>query len=352
MRSCVLALVAVCLCGTALLAQQSQVKPAAFDAGSPDESAGPTDVSLEQLGTKVRLLGKLKQPLGDVVKVQGIVVSGPGKGYEDGPHLRVFRIAGQAIQEFIQIKLADYYGRDEIPNLEAGRAFEMEGFETGGFVGVPAAAVKRAGAVAQTTEHRFRHEFVVFESAEIKLQPFSPADFLGREALIQGRAVNEGGSSYIAAANWKLLVDNGVPWSRTIEGNIVEARGVIRTIGKTSTYRLENGGKKNNARLVDLKDQLGRQVLLRGSLVERNGQQHFRYRGTLVQVEGMKDIGASVDTTGALQLTGILDQVTAMVENSSSPTGETETRTYYIVRKAALKATDSLLAIERAEPVE
>ena len=93
-------------------------------------------------------------------------------------------------------------------------------------------------------------------------------------------------------------------------------------------------------------------MLLRGSLVERNGQQIFRYRGTLVQVEGMKDVSAAVDNTASLQLTGLLDQITTTVENAGSPTGETETRTYYIVRKAALKPTDPLLAIERAEPVE
>jgi len=337
--------------GSIALAQEAPVKRAAYDAGSPDKESETTDVPIDQLGGKFRLLGKLKQPFGEVIKLQGLIVDGPGKGYDDGLHVRVFRIGTQATQEFIQLKLRDYYGRDEIPNLTPGHACELEGYETGGYVGTPAAALKRAGEVAQTAEHRFRHEFVVFESAEARLQPFTPADFLGREALLQGRASSEGGSAYIAGATWKLLVDNGTPWSKNIEGKTVEARGVVRTIGKTTTYRMENSGKANTARLVSLADQVGRQVNLRGTLVEKNGQFAFRYRGMAVAIENAKELAASVDSTSALQLSGVLDQVTT-VQNTNSPTGETVTHTMYVVRRAALKPCDPLLAIERAEPIE
>jgi hypothetical protein len=264
--------------------------------------------------------------------------------------VRVYRVGGVATQEFVQLRLTDYYGREEIPNLEAGRAFEMEGYETGGFVGVPAAARERAGEVQQGAGHRFVQEFVVFESAEINLQPFTPADFLGRDALLQGRAASDGGSAYIVGANWKLLVDNGTPWPKQIEGKTVEARGVVRTIGKTSTYRLEHGVKGNPGRLVMLADQLGRQVSLRGGLAELNGQRGFRYRGTVVLVENIQELAAKVDADGPLQLTGVLDQTTT---TTSDPlTGLTETRRYFVVRKASLKPCDELLAIERAEPLE
>jgi hypothetical protein len=331
------------------IAQEAPVKRAAFDAGSPDQLPA-TDVPADQLGKSFRLLGKLKQPLGEVVKVQGLVVKGSGNRHDDGLDVRVFRIGNLATQEFIQLKLKDYYGRDEIPNLAPGRTCELEGYETGGYVGIPAAARKRAGEAAQTAEHRFVHEFVVFESAEIKVQPFTPADFLGRDALLQGRAQSEGGSAYIAGATWKMLVDNGTPWSKNVEGKTVEARGVIRTIGKTTTYRMENSGKANTARLVNLNDQIGRQVVLRGTLLENHGQFAFRYRGAFVQVENVKELAAQLETTGALQLTGVLDQVT--VQNGRSLIGETETSTQFIVRRAVLKPCDALLAIERAEPIE
>lgn len=328
------------------------VNPATFHAASPAE---PTvDVPIHQVGKQFRLLGKLGLPLGEVTRVQGIVINDLAKSYEAGLNVRVFRINGVATQAFVQIKLSDYYGRDEVP-VQPGAAFELEGFETGGFVGLPAEAVKRGGAVAQgagpqTAAHHFVHEFVVIQASEIKLQPFTPADFLGRDMLIQGQAVSEGGSAYIAGngsapgntgysrqnTGWKLLVDNGTPWPRTTEGRTVEARGVIRTLGKSTTYRLENGGKANNARLVNLADQIGKQVSLRGTLSVKNEEYAFRYRGQLVQVEGLKNLVAQAGPLQEAQVTGTLEVLGGQ----------------YVVRKASLKPTDTLLAIERAEAVE
>ncbi len=337
-------------------AEPARIQRAVFDARpldkKPEVPATPAvDVPIQQLGKQFRLLGKLKAPLGEVVKVQGLVVEGPGKGYEDGLNARVFRINGVATQEFIQIKLRDYYSREEIPNLEPGKTFELEGFETGGFVGVPAEALKRGGEVAQTSGHQFLHEFKVIEATEIKLQPFTPADFLGREMLVQGEAVSAEGSAYIMAGKWKLLVDNGTPWSRSTEGKIVEARGVIRTIGKTTTYRLENSGKANNARLVKLADQVGKAVTLRGTIIEKNGEWSFKYRGQVLRVEGLKALAAAAGPQAEAQVSGVLE----VVRSTTTPdalTGEQETQAQYLVRKATLKPTDALLAIERAEPVE
>lgn len=333
--------------------EPQRIQRAAFDAKPIDkqpEDAGPpvTDVPTQQLGKQFRLLGRLNLPLGEVVRVQGIIVRGPEKAFEDGLNVRAYRINGQATQQFVQIKLVDYYGRDELP-LQPGVACELEGFETGGFVGVPAEALRRGGEVTQTTGHHFVHEFKVIHATEIKLQPFTPADFLGREMLVQGQAVSENGSAYIAGNKWKLLVDNGTPWPKNSEGKTAEARGVIRTIGKTTTYRLENGGKNSNARLVNLADQVGKAVTLRGTVVEKNGQAAFRYRGQVVNVDGLKNLIAQTGLRDEVQLNGTLEVVRTTTQGFN---GETETRTEFIVRKATLKPTDPLLAIERAESVE
>lgn len=337
-------------------AEPQRIQRAAYDAKpidkKPVEAPPPAvDVPVQQLGKQFRLLGKLNLPLGEVARVQGLIVRGPGKGHDDGLNVRVFRIDGQATQEFIQIKLIDYYGRDDLP-LQPGVACDLEGFETGGFVGVPAEALKRGGAVAQTTAHQFVHEFKVIQATEIKLQPFTPADFLGREMLVQGQAVSESGSAYIVGNKWKLLVDNGTPWPKNSEGKTIEARGVMRTIGKTPTYRLENGGKTNNARLVNLADQVGKAVMLRGVVVEKNGQAAFRYRGQNLHVDGLPAMIAQTGLRNEAQLSGTLDMIRTTVQSPESFNGPAETRTEFIVRKAALKATDPLLAIERAEAVE
>ena len=333
-------------------AAPKRIQSAAFNARAidkkPEANSQPAvDVPIQQLGKQFRLLGKLHLPLGEVAKVQGLIVQNPAKD-EDGLNVRVFRINGVATQEFIQIKLGDYYGRDEVP-VQPGTACELEGFETGGFVGVPAEARERGGAVAQTDSHQFVHEFIVIQASEMKLQPYTPVDFLGREMLVQGQAVSDGGSTYIAGNKWKLLVDNGTPWPKNTEGKTVEARGVIRTIGKTTTYRLENGGKSNNARLVQLADQVGKAVTLRGTIVEFKGEPYFRYRGQVLQVDGLKNLVAETGLNQEVQLSGTLE---ARRITSHLPTGEAETRTAYILRKANLKPTEPLLGIERAEPAE
>lgn len=339
------------------------VRPAVFDSRPGAKTASPAatavDVPVEQLGKGFRLLGKLKQPLGDLVRVQGVIVNNPAKGYEDGLNIRVFRVNGQATQAFVQVKIRDYYGRAEIPNLTPGYTCELEGFETGGFVGIPAEALQRGGAIVAAAGFHFLHEFRVIDSTEIKLQPFSPADFLGRDMLVQGQAMTENGSAYIVgnglsagSTQWKLLVDNGTPWPRGTEGKTVEARGVVRTIGKSTTYRLENSGKANNARLVNLQDQIGKQVLLRGTVVGKNDEYSFRYRGQSLQVDGLKHLVANTGLRGEAQLSGILDLVRVTVDSTDIAGGQRITRTEYIIRKPTLKATEPLLAIERAEPVE
>ena len=338
--------------GTQQPAEPNRIQKTAF-AKPIDKSAAPetptVDVPVQQLGKQYRLLGKLNLPLGEVARVQGLIVPpGPAKTYDNGLSVRVFRINGVATQEFIQIKLVDYYGRDEVP-VKPGTTCDLEGFETGGFVGVPVEAVQRGGAVAATASHHFAHEFKVIQASETKLQPFTPADFLGREMLVQGQAVSEGGSAYIFGNKWKLLVDNGTPWPKSTESKTVEARGVIRTIGKTATYRLENGGKTNNAHLINLADQVGKVVTLRGYVVNKNDDFWFRYRGQSLAVEGLQNLFAQAGLPQDVQLTGTLlaEQVTSQLAD-----GGTETRTAYVVRKASLKATDPLLAIERAEPAE
>lgn len=360
---CLLLGICLVLGSSAAVSHAQEVKPAAYNS-RPEAPATeqPTDVPLDQLGKQFRLVGKLGVPLGEVVKLQGIVVHSRVKGY-GGVSVRVYRVNDKATQEFIQVKLNDYYGRDEIPNLETGKSYEFEGFESGGFVGVPAAVHKRAGAATQAAEFSFLHEFTTFEQREILLQPFSPADFVDRDALIQGQAVSDGGSAYVAAGNWRLLVDNGTPWPRASEGRVVEVRGTIRTLGgktgsnkpggKTNTYRLDKGGKAASARLVQLPDLVGKAVVLRGTLATKNGQPTFTYRGSQVHLEDAGQLVAKLEPgSTAVEATGRLEEGPIQTGTIDIQSGEKIVHRGYILRKAMLKPTEDLLAIERAEPVE
>ena len=71
----------------------------------------PQNVPVDQLGKAYQLVGKLHMPLGAVIRVEGVVVKGPFKGYEGGPNLRAQRIEGQATQEDIQIPIYPHFTR-------------------------------------------------------------------------------------------------------------------------------------------------------------------------------------------------------------------------------------------------
>ena len=171
----------------------------------------PIDVPIGS--DKYRLIGKLNEPLGTVLTLQGVVVDGPYKGYEGGPNLRVQRINGRATQEDIQIKLEPYFhefgektliGGKALPKLEFGQTYEFEGYETGHFVGVPKEAYKRAGLMLQVRVGLgFTHRFTVYDGKEVDGIRWSPADFVDREAMVEGRAVSRDRKAYIAGDGWR-----------------------------------------------------------------------------------------------------------------------------------------------------
>src|SRR5262245_60488391 len=78
-------------------------------AGSPMLRAEDKPVDVPLGSAKYRLIGKLHEPLGTVLTLQGVAVEGPFKGTEGGPTLRVQRINGRATQEDLRIKLEPYF---------------------------------------------------------------------------------------------------------------------------------------------------------------------------------------------------------------------------------------------------
>ncbi|HEV2948042.1 MAG TPA: hypothetical protein VGX70_11745, partial [Gemmataceae bacterium] len=197
-----------------------------------------------------RLTPKLREPLGSVVTVQGVVVEGPSKGFEDGPNVRVQRINGRARQDDIQIRITPYFadfgaqgtgGGHLLPRLASGKTFEFEGYETGGFVGVPPEAFKRAGVPLQTSGFHFSHVYKVYKAKKIEAIHWSPSDFIDREALIEGRAASQNKTAYIVADDWQLLVDPDSPWPKHADEKTVEGIGMIRKTDKPKIFRLEKG---------------------------------------------------------------------------------------------------------------
>jgi hypothetical protein len=143
-------------------------------------AAEPQGIPVDQLGKNYRLIGKLQVPLGEVVCIEGVVVEGDDKGFEDGPNLRVQRIDGKAVQGNIQIKLHPYFtdwgGKasgegHSLPKLESGKTYLMEGYETGRYVGIPTKAYKQAGVHRQASDHIFHTELVVYKAKAVESKP-------------------------------------------------------------------------------------------------------------------------------------------------------------------------------------
>lgn len=309
----------------------------------------PQDVSLLQLGTKFRLIGKLGQPLGEVVAVEGVVVEGPFKGYEGGPNLRVQRINSKATQEDVQIALSPYFldfGEGDLPKLENGKTYAFEGYESGKFVGIPAEAYRRADLVLQTTGFYFHHRYIVYKATPIKPVAWSPADFIDREALLEGTAVSRDNKAYIDGPSWQLLTSTKA-WPKPFEGKTVEALGMVKK-SDADGFQLASG----TTRLVKLADQLGRRVELRGRAWSVNDHWWYEYRGTKLYVEdlenlpGWKTAGARGDP---IVITGILDEAELPDLDQITLKQDRDLRKYFIVRKAAWKRVDALLSPERVD---
>jgi hypothetical protein len=335
----------------------------------------PQNVPVDRLGGEYRLVGKLHVPLGDVVKVEGIVVEGPSKGYEGGPNLRVQRIQGQATQEDIQIMLAPYlseWGEKAIsgislPELETGKTYRMEGYETGGYIGAPPKAYRNAGVEFQTAWHYFRSRLVVYKAEAIKPLRFTPADFESRRALMQGTARTENHQSVMEGDGWSVIVAAGSPWPKHVEGKLIETYGLYKPDAnlrnaevKCKQFVLIDG----TWRLVRLEDQLGQTVTLRsypssfGSPTSwGNIPSSFRYRGTPVFVENMPELlrWREVCESGRpVVVHGKLERAQLPQGYTPFPRPQPDLKEYYFLTKASWEPFpgSKLLAVERPKEEE
>jgi hypothetical protein len=319
---------------------------------------------VEQLGQGYRLVGKLHAPLGEVVQVEGVVVEGPFKGYEGGPNLRAQTIQGRVIQQDIQISIRPYFtewgkkgivGGQTLPKLEMGKTYEMEGYETGGYVGIPAEAYREAGMEIQTTRHYFQTQLVVYKAKLIEPLRFTPADFDGQHALLQGTARTRDHQSVMEGEGWRVLVAPKVAWPEPVEGKLIETYGLYNPDAdlynpdkKQKPFALVDG----TWRLVRLEDQLGQIVALRGCARSLNGVWWFHYRGTDLYVENMAELPGwtSENHWRPMVIRGTLDKAKLPRLDQVSLKADRDLKEYYIVRKASWEPLPELLGPER--PIE
>ena len=316
--------------------------------------AEPQNVPISQLGSGFRLVGKLHVPLGDVVTLQGVVVEGPFKGYEGGFNLRVQRIQGKATQEDIQIAISPFFykwgekaevGGNALPSLKAGTTYEMEGYETGGYVGIPAKAFERGAVVVQTSEHYFREEFVVIKAKAIQQIVFSPDMFAGERALLQGKAESRDGKSFMIGDGWRVVVFTNAPWPKEVEGKKIETWGIYNPEPGRTVFQLVDG----EWRLVTLEDQIGRQVKLRGRARSSNGVWWFHYRGVDLYIEDVANLPGWTDENHwrPMEIRGRLEKAMLPRLDQVSLKVNRDLKEYFIVKSAEWSPLPALLSPER-----
>jgi hypothetical protein len=291
--------------------------------------------------TKYSLSELLTEPFGTVVTVQGLVVDGRNRA-SSGPNVLIQRIDGRATQEEIQIPLNADFDDPGIAKLAYGSTYEFKGYETGRFVGLPKGVPPPENGGAYTGFH-FMHLFNIFAVKKIDRIHWSPADFVDREALIEGKAVSENKKACIAGKDWRLIVNDEAAWSKGYEGKTVEGLGLIRKSETAKTYLLEKG----SVRLVKLED--GMKVALRGTAYSMNGHWWFDYRGTDLYVENMKDLpNWDFNLHGkSMVIEGVLDEAILPDIGQITLKKDRDKKKYFIVRKPTWKPIDALLAPER-----
>ncbi len=308
-------------------------------------------VPINNPGNQFELVGQLGEKMGTTLTVRGIIVEGPFKGDEGGPNLVVQMINDSSIQELIQIPVSPYFsefgntgGIYTLPELKTGSTYRLRVYETGGFVGTPWEAYKEAGLILQTSGFHFRNNLVVISGEKIDSVEWSPVNFLGRNALLSGRAQNENEIAVIVTSKWKLRLVGSRKWTNSEIGKLAEVYGIIKQTETNGVYDVENG----KPRLVKLEDQLGRTVRLRGKAINFNQYWWFNYRGTDIYVENMMNLP---NWTGrnylrAMEISGILEQAELPDLNEIRMIENPPHKLHYIVRKASWTPITELLSPE------
>lgn len=252
-------------------------------------------IRVGDLGRRYQIVGTLGKPLGAVVKVEGLVVQAPSKGYgSGGPNLQVQRIDGRVTQEDIQIMLKPYFHDwgaqapegEALPQLAIGGTYALEGYENGGYAGIPAGAWREAGIVFGAFPHRFYVHLVTYRAAPIDPVRFHPRDFADQPGVFRGEAVSADSQPIIRGDGWSIVADASTHWPVGVQGKEVEVIGTFAPLAGDERFAMTSG----TWRLARLEDQVGRLVELRGEARSRNGHWWFRYRGTDLHVARMAEL--------------------------------------------------------------
>lgn len=133
-----------------------------------DAAAAPISIPAADIGTKYIITGHLGKPLGTVVRVRGQIVDTRMKANEGISCARVLRINDAETHESLTLRIHPMFGSFPEGTLTMGKFYDLEGYESGNFSGIPVEAMTRAGTEVATTTHHFGTYFLAYKVVEVQ----------------------------------------------------------------------------------------------------------------------------------------------------------------------------------------
>jgi hypothetical protein len=114
------------------------------------------NVSVDDFGGSVTLIGKLGKPLGTVANVEGQMVSEPkmGRSGQITAAFQVTKVDGQRLPKAKTVGLIFRHSQGT-PAVHANDIVQLSGYETGAYIGTPDAARDQMGADASPLDWQF-----------------------------------------------------------------------------------------------------------------------------------------------------------------------------------------------------
>ncbi len=115
----------------------------------------PTTVPITDIAHRVQITGWFARPIGEYLVLDGTRVGATQRATKSGPgDVRVERLNGAPHQEPRTIWV------QKLANVPAGTPCYVEGYETGGMIGLPDEVIHRNGGMAPQAGWQFHVEFV------------------------------------------------------------------------------------------------------------------------------------------------------------------------------------------------
>ena len=220
------------------------------------------------------VLGKAR---GTLMTISGRFIERDGHGVQADSLFRIMRIDRTATQEdlIIQVRRPGAFAPvDVIP----GEHFAFRGFESGRWIG-PSGEALTAAIPGKST--RYSPLFIVSRQPPIPPVTYSPDQFEGRRAWLQGTAVNADGRAALETQGWRAILEGAPLWPDAALGKKAEVIGKVERRSDGQGFVVTGAA----AGLSRLEDQLGQAVTLRGRPRTRDGHWWFEFRGQNLYVD-------------------------------------------------------------------